>query len=123
MRRHHLIVPLCGPPDPILFHYSGNNDYINQVTYIVFLHGRVPKGYELWSLNAQGVREIHPFARILLLDDFREDTFQTTFFNSQRCSISFIGRISLNGSVDFIKFADVTSDTEEVISTPNRFVH
>ena len=77
-------VPLCWPPDPVLVHYSGSDASVAPVTYIVCLHVRVPEIYELWSLNKQGVCEIHPFAQILLLDDFREDTFQTTFFNSRR---------------------------------------
>ena len=40
------------------------------------------------------------------------------------CRIPFIGRRSLNGSVEFIEIDDVTSDsTKDVISTPNIFVH
>ena len=74
-------------------------------------------------MNEHRVREVHPFARIRLLGDFREDTFQITFFNSRRCRIPFIGRRSLNGSVEFIDLSDVTSDTKGVISTPNIFVH
>ena len=86
--------------------------------------GHVPEKYELWSLNAQGVREVHPFARVRLFDDLTEDTFRTTFCNSRRCRIPFIGQRSLNGSVQFIRFADVTSDsTSNIISNRNIFVH
>ena len=117
-------VPVHGPPDPVLVHYSGIGASVAPVTYIVCLHGRVPKRYELWSLNEEGVCEVHPFARIWLLDDLRADTFQTNFFNLRRCRIPFIGRRSLNGSVKFIEFADVTSDsTKSIIYTPNIFVH
>ena len=123
MRRRHPNVPARGPPDHILVHYSVSDDSIDRVTYIVYLNGRVPERYELWSLNAQGVREVHPFAGIRLLDDFGADTFLTTFFNLRRCRIPFISRRLLNGSVEFIEFADVTSDTEGVISTLNLFVH
>ena len=123
MCRRRPNIPFCGPPDPVLFHYSGSSDGIDRVTYIVCLHGRVPERYELWSLNEHGVCKVHLFARIRLLNNFREDTFQTTFFNSRRCRITFIGRRSRNGSVKFIEFADVTSDTKGVISTPNIFVH
>ena len=123
MRGRHPTVPVSGPPYSVLVHYSVSDDYIYQVTYTVYLHGRVTKRYELWSLNAQGVCKVHPFTRIWLLDDFRADTFKTTFSNLQRCRIPFMGQISLNGSVEFICFADVTSDTEVVISTPNLFVH
>ena len=123
MRRRHPNVPVRGPPDPVLVHYYGSNASIAPATYIVCLHGRVPEMYELWSLNDQGVPEVHPFNRIRLFDDFRADTFQTTFFNSRRFRIPFVGRISTNGSVKFIEFADVTLDTEVVISTSNIFVH
>ena len=116
-------VPVCGPPDPVLIHYSGSGDGINRFTHIFFLHGLVPERYKLWGLNEHGVCEVHPFARIRLVDDFRADTFETNLFNSQRCCIPFIGRRSLNGSIYFIEFADVTSDTKGVISTPNIFVH
>ena len=84
MRLRHPNAPVRGPPDPVWAHYSGNDDSIYPVTYIVCLHGRVPERYELWSLNAQGAHKVHPFARIQLLDDFREANFQTTFFNSRR---------------------------------------
>ena len=123
MRRRRPNVPFHEPPDPILVHYSGSDASIALVTHIFCLHGRVPERYDLWSLNEQGVCKVHPFARIRLLDDFRADTSQTTLFNSRRCRIPFIGRISLNGSVEFIQFSGVTSDTEGVISTPNIFVH
>ena len=51
----HPIVPVPEPPDPVRVHYSGSDDSIYPVTYIVCLHGQVPARYELWSLNAQGV--------------------------------------------------------------------
>ena len=65
------IVLVRAPLDPVLVLYSGSNDSIDWVTYIVCLHGQVPKIHELWSLNDQGVREVHPLAQILLLDGFR----------------------------------------------------
>ena len=122
MHRRRPNVPVRGSPDPILVHYSGSDDSIDRVTYILCMNGRVPERYELWSLNAQGVHEVHLFAQIWLLDYFRADTFQTTFFNSQRCSFPFIGRRLLNGSVEFIQLHG-TSDTEVVIATPNLFVN
>ena len=123
MRWRHPDVPVCGPPDPVLVHYSGSGYGIDRVTYIVCLHGQVPERYELWGMNEKGICKVHPFARIRLLDYFREDTFQTTSFNSRRCCIPFVGRRYLNGSFEFIHFSDVTSNTEVVISTPNLFVH
>ena len=79
--------------------------------------------YKLWYLNARGVREVHVFSRVLLFDDFREDTFKTFFFNLQRCRITLIGWRLLNNSVEFIRYVHITSDAEVVIYTPNIFVH
>ena len=113
-----------GPPDPVLVRYPGRDVNASLLAYIVCLNGWVPEKYELWSLNAQGVREDHPFARVTFFDDFKEDTFRTMFYNSRRCRIPFIRRRLLNGSVQFICFADVTSDsTSNIISTRNIFVH
>ena len=64
MRRRHPNVPVRGSPYPILVHYFGSDDSIDQVTYIVCLQRRVPERYKLWSLNTLGVRKVHPFARI-----------------------------------------------------------
>ena len=54
------------PPDPILVRYPGSDAVASLLAYIVCLHGRVPEKYELWSLKSQGVREVHPFARVRL---------------------------------------------------------
>ena len=124
MSRSRFNVAERGPPDPILVRYPGSDAAASPVTYIVCLHAREPEEYRLWSLNTQGVCEVHPFARVRLFDNFREDTFRTNFYNSQRCRILFIGRRSLNSSSQFIRFADVTSDsTSNIISTRNIFVH
>ena len=82
-----------------LFLYSVGDDTIEQVPYIVCLNGRDPKMYDLWALNAQGFCEIRLFTQVRLFDNFREDTFKTFFFNSQRCRIPFVGRRSLKNSV------------------------
>ena len=114
----------CGPPNPILVCYPGSGAAASSLAYIVCLHGRVPEKYEIWSMIAQGVREVHTLAWVRIFDDFTEDNFQTTFYNSQRCRIPFIGRRLLNGSADFIRFTNVTSDsTLNIISTRNIFVH
>ena len=100
-----------GPPDSILVRYPGSGAAASSLAYIFCLHGRVPEKYKLWSMNAQGVCEVHLFARVRLFDNFMEDTFRTTFYNPQRRRIPFIGQRSLSGSVQFIRFADVTSDS------------
>ena len=64
MRMRHPIVPVRAPPDPVQVLYSGSDDTIEQVPYIPYINGRVPKMYKLWALDAQGVRKVHPFARV-----------------------------------------------------------
>ena len=124
MRRRRSNVDVCGTPYTVLVRYYGSDASVSLVTYIVCLHGWVTEKYELWSLNAQGVCEVHPFSRVRLFEDFMEDNFWTTLYNLRRCCIPFIGRRSLNGSVQFIRFTDVTSDsTSDIISTRNIFVH
>ena len=64
MCMRHPIFPVRAPPYPVRVLYSGNDDTIEQVTYIVCFNGRVPKMYKLWDINSQGVREVHLFARV-----------------------------------------------------------
>ena len=113
-----------GLPDPVFVRYPGRDAAASSINYIVYLNGRVSERYEVWILNAQGVREVHPIARVKHFDAFAEDTFWTTFYNSRRCRIPFIGCRSVNGSVEFIRFADVIADIVlNIISTRNIFVH
>ena len=95
------------PPDPVFVRYPGSDATASSITYIVCLNGRVPERYEVWSLNAHVVREVHTTARVKIFDLFAEDTFWSTLFNSRRCRVPFIGRRSVNGSIKFIRFADV----------------
>ena len=91
MSRRRFNVTESGHPDPIFVHYRGSDAAASLLAYIVYLNGRVPERYELWSLNDQGVCEVYPFTRVKLFDNFAEDTFRSTFFNSRRCRILFIG--------------------------------
>ena len=55
---------------------------------------------------------------------FDENTFRSTFYDSRRFRVPFIGRKGLNGSVEFIRYSDVTSDSaSDIISTQNIFIH
>ena len=81
MNRRRFNVSERGPPDTILVRYPDSGAAASSLAYIFCLHGRVPEKYELWSMNAQGVFKVHPFARVRLFDGFMEDTFQTTFYN------------------------------------------
>ena len=107
MSRCRSNVPRLGPLDPVFVRYPGSDTAASSIKYIVCLNGRVPERYEVWSLNAHGVRKVHPTARVKLFDAFAEDNFQSTFFNSRRFRIPFIGRRSVNGSIEFIRFTDV----------------
>ena len=64
MCMRHSIAPVHAPLDTVIVLYYGSDDTIEQGPYIVCLNGRVPEMYEFWSLNAQGVREVHSFARV-----------------------------------------------------------
>ena len=110
--------------EAVFVRYPGSDAAASSVKFIFCLNGRVPERYEVWSLNAQGVREVHPTSRVKLFDLFAEDTFRSTFYNSRRCRVPFIGCRSVNGSIEFIRFADVIADsTSDIISTRNIFVH
>ena len=124
MSRRRSNVARLGPPDTVFVRYPSSDDAASLVEYIVCLNGRVPERYKVWSLNAHGVCEVRPTARIKFFDIFAEDTFRSTFFNSRRFRVPFIGRRSVNGSIEFICFADVIADsTSDIISTINIFVH
>ena len=62
MRVCHPIVLVRAPPDPVRVLYYGIDDAIEQVPYISCINVRVTEMYELWAINASGVREVHPFA-------------------------------------------------------------
>ena len=104
------IIPVRAPPQPVTVLWSGSADVI-KVLYICCLNGWVPEAFELWALADDGVREVHPYARIKLRFDFREDTFQTFFFNARRFHIPFLGCRALNDSVEFL---DVVCTTQHI---------
>ena len=68
-------------PDPAFVRYPGSDAAASSIKYIVCLNGQVPERYEVCSLNAQRVREVHPTARVNVFDLFAEDTFRGTFYN------------------------------------------
>ena len=117
------IIPFHALPQPVTVLCSGSGDKI-EVPYIRCLDGRVPKCYELWALAEDRVCEVHPYARVRILSEFREDTFHTHFFNLRQFQIPLLGRRAVNGSV---KFLDVFCTTQHVgirvNYTPNIFVH
>ena len=85
---------------------------------------RVPSILGTRRLIGAGVREVHLTARIKLLDVVAEDKFQSIYYISQTCRVIFIGRQSVNGSVEFIRFSNIIEDsTLDIISTRHIFVH
>ena len=46
MRRRHPNVPVRGPPDPVLVHFSGSDASIAPVTYVVCLRGRFALNFD-----------------------------------------------------------------------------
>ena len=64
------IIPLRAPPQPVTVLCSGSIDEI-EVPYIHCLNGWVPEWYELWALAEDRDHEVHPYARVRLLTDFR----------------------------------------------------
>ena len=123
MRTPQPIIHFRAPPQPVTIIQSGSVDVI-EVPYIRCLNGRVPEAFEIWALADNGVHEVHPYTRVKLLSEFREDTFHTFLFNAQIFQIPFLGRRALNNSVEFL---DVVRTTQHVGSrvdyTPNIFLH
>ena len=116
------IIPFRAFPRHVTVIWSGSADVI-KVPYICCLYGQVPEAFEVWALAEDGFFEVHPYARVKLRSEFREDTFQTLFFNVRLLQIPFLVRRALNMSV---KFLDVVRVTQHVGSrvdyTPNIFV-
>ena len=124
MIRRRSNVARAGYPDPVLVSYVGSDAAAPSVSYIVCLNGRVPERYEVWRLNRDGFCEVHPTARFKLFTLFDENTFRSTFYDSRRFRVPFIGRKGLNVSVEFIRYSDVTSDSSShIISTQNIFIY
>ena len=116
------IIPFSSPLQPVTVLCSGSGDKI-EVPYIRCLNGRVPKCYELWALAEDGVSKVHPYSRVRLLSEFKEDTFHNHFFNLRQFQIPLLVRRAVNDSA---KFLDVFRTNQHVRSrvdyTPNIFV-
>ena len=117
------IIPVCAPPQLVTVLRSGSADLI-EVPYIRCLNRRVPEDFELWALANDGVCEVHPCARVKLRSKFREDTFQTFFFNSRRFQILFLVCRALKASVEFLDVVCVTQHVGNPVDyNPNIFVN
>ena len=112
------------PPHPVQALRSGRGGKID-VPYIRCLDGWVPEDFVLWALAEDRVCDVHSSARVKLLDYFREDNFHTHFFNARQFHISFLGRRSVNTSVEFLDAACATQQVGSRVATwtENIFVH
>ena len=63
------------------------------------IEGRQPKIYEFWTFADDGIREVHPYARVQISNDFIGENVYTHFFNAREFRIPFLGRRSVNRSV------------------------
>ena len=120
----HPDIPFVVCLHPVQALCSGRGGESN-VTCIRCLSGWVPKAFELWALSENRVREVHPSARVKLLDNFRENIFHTHFFNARRFQIPFLGHRSVNMSVEFLDGARATQQVGSRVATwtENIFVH
>ena len=91
MSRRHSNVARSGSLDPILIRYSGSDAASPAVSYIVCLNGRVPERYEVWRLNRDGVREVHPTAWVKLFTYFYVKTFRSAFKDVRGFRVLFVG--------------------------------
>ena len=116
--------PFVIPPRPVKALRFGRGGEID-VPYIRCLDGWVPESFELWAFAEDEIREIHTSARIKLIDDFVGDNFNTHFFNVRTFQIPFLGRRSVNMSVEFFDAARATQQFRSCVTswTENIFFH
>ena len=76
MRIPRPIIPVPTPPQLVIVLWYGSPDAL-EVPYIKCLNGQVPKAFEVWALDEDGVLEVHPYARVKLVSEFRKETFYT----------------------------------------------
>ena len=70
--------------------------------FIRCIEGQEPEIYELRNFAEDGTREVHLFAWVQISDDFTRETFHTHYFNAKAFQIPFLGRRSINGSVQWL---------------------
>ena len=114
------VIPMC----PAQALCSGRRGEI-EIAYICCIGVREPEAFELWAFSEDGIREVHPFARVQISDDFTEDNFYSHFFNARQIQIPFLGRRSVKGSVQWIDVprAAPQSGSRVATWTENTFVY
>ena len=124
MRIPQPVIPEFVPPHPVQALGSDRGGDID-VLYIRSFDVWEPKDFELLSFAEEIVCEVHPYARIKILDNFREDTFYSHFFNARRIHITFLGRRSAHMSVEWFDVPRVAQQVGSCVAswTENIFVY
>ena len=78
MAIHKPVSVQAAPPGTVQSLSSGRGGE-DGVWFTRCVEGQEPKIYEFWTFVEDGTREVHPFARIKISDDFTRETFHTTF--------------------------------------------
>ena len=117
-------IPFVVPPHPVQALHSGRGVEID-VLYICCADSMLPEAFELWDFAEDGFCEVHPYARVKILDNFREDTFYSYFFNTRRIQIPFLGRRSVNMSAEWLDIPRADQHVGSCVTnwTENFFVH
>ena len=117
-------IPEVFPPRPVQALLSGRGGEI-EVVYISYIDGREPNFFELWDFTEDGIIEIHLYARVQISDNFVGYTFYSHFFNTREILIPFLGRRSVNGSVQWLDVPRPFGETGNLTAawTENTFVN
>ena len=89
------------PPRTIQRFISGRGGEVD-VLFNRCIKGQEPEVFELRAFAEDGIREVHPYARFQISNDFIRETFHTHFFNALEVRIPFLGPRSVNGSVQWL---------------------
>ena len=111
-------------PRPAQALRSGRGGKI-EIAYIRCLHSMEPEDFERWAFAEDRIREVHPFARVQISDNFTLDTFHSHFFNAQQIQIPFLGPKSVNGIFLWLDVLRPSSQAGSRVATwtENTFVY
>ena len=117
-------IPEVVLPLPIQALRSGKGGEID-VIYNRCIEGLEPEVFELWDFAEDGICEVHPYARVQISDDFVGETFYSHFFNTREIRIPFLGRRSVNRSVQWLDLTRPFGKTGTITTvwTENTFVY
>ena len=101
MARREQVAVQAAPPCTVQFLRSVRG-VEEGVWFTRCVDGREPKIYEHWNFAEDRTCEVHPFARIKISDDFIGETFHTDFVSAKGRRVTFLGRTSVNGSVEWL---------------------